>query len=80
MSLSDERLIEKLCRQHEEFKRVFQEHREYERQLGSFAGKTFLTTDEELDVARLKKLKLKAKDRMFRLMTKYQRSGDTIPI
>ncbi len=71
MSLSDERLIEKLCRQDEEFKRVFQEHREYDRQLGSFAGKTFLTTDEELDVARLKKLKLKAKDRMFRLMTKY---------
>jgi uncharacterized protein YdcH (DUF465 family) len=71
MSLSDERLIENLCRQHGEFKRVFQEHREYDRQLGSFAGKTFLTTDEELDVARLKKLKLKAKDRMFRLMTKY---------
>ncbi len=71
MSLSDERLIENLCRQHEEFKLVFQEHREYDRQLGSFAGKTFLTADEELDVARLKKLKLKAKDRMFRLMTKY---------
>ncbi|NIA19702.1 MAG: DUF465 domain-containing protein [Xanthomonadaceae bacterium] len=71
MSLSDERLIEKLCQNHEEFKRVFQEHREYDRQLGGFAGKTFLTTDEKLDVARLKKLKLKAKDRMFRLMTKY---------
>lgn len=73
MSLSDEHLIEKLCRQHEEFKRVFQEHREYERQLGVFVGKTFLTTDEELDVARLKKLKLKAKERMFRLMQKYAR-------
>jgi hypothetical protein len=28
MSLSDERLIEELCQQHEEFKRVFQDHQE----------------------------------------------------
>ena len=71
MSLSDERLIEQLCQEHEEFKQVFQEHREYDRQLGSFAGKIFLTADEKLNVARLKKLKLKAKDRMFWLMTEY---------
>lgn len=71
MSLSDERLINELCRQHEEFKRVFQDHQEYERQLQDFVGKPFLTADEELDVVRLKKMKLKAKDRMFRLMTKY---------
>jgi uncharacterized protein YdcH (DUF465 family) len=71
MSLSDERLIEKLCRQHEEFKRVFQEHQKYKRQLQDFVGKTFLTVDEELEVARLKKMKLKVKDRMFQLMAKY---------
>ncbi|RLB67845.1 MAG: DUF465 domain-containing protein [Deltaproteobacteria bacterium] len=71
MSLSDERLIERLCREDEEFKRVFQEHREYERQLQAFAGKTFLTTDEELEVSRLKKLKLKTKDRMYRLLDKH---------
>ena len=71
MSLSDERLIEKLCRQHEEFKRLYREHQEYERQLQDFVGKTFLTADEELEVGRLKKMKLKAKDRMYRLMMKY---------
>jgi len=71
MSLSDERLIEKLCQEHGEFKRIVQEHREYDRQLRAFSGKTFLTVGEELDVVRLKKLKLKAKDRMFRLMAEY---------
>ena len=71
MSLSDERLMKELCQQHEEFKQVFQDHQEYERQLQDFVGKSFLTADEELDVVRLKKMKLKAKDRMFRLMTKY---------
>lgn len=71
MSLSDERLIESLCRQHEDFKRVFQEHQKYKRQLQDFVGKRFLTAAEELEVARLKKMKLKVKDRMFQLMTKY---------
>ena len=71
MSLSDERLIEELCRQHEEFKRLYREHQEYERQLQDFVGKTFLTAEEELEVGRLKKMKLKAKDRMYRLMMKY---------
>ena len=74
MSLSDERLIEKLCREDEEFKQVFQEHQGYERQLQAFAGKTFLTAAEELEVSRLKKLKLKAKDRMYRLLDKHAES------
>jgi uncharacterized protein YdcH (DUF465 family) len=45
--------------------------RNYERQLRDFVGKSFLAVDEELDVVRLKKMKLKAKDQMFKLMTKY---------
>ena len=75
MSLSDERLIERLCREQEEFKQVVQEHREYDQQLDALSGKTFMTVDEELNIARLKKLKLKAKDRMFRLMAEHAEPG-----
>ncbi|MBN2332842.1 MAG: DUF465 domain-containing protein [Deltaproteobacteria bacterium] len=71
MSLSDEQLVETLCRQSEDFNQTFQEHRKYDQQLQVFVNKPYLTPEEELEEAQLKKLKLKAKDKLFRLMAEY---------
>ncbi|MGH9510854.1 MAG: DUF465 domain-containing protein [Terriglobales bacterium] len=48
----------------EEFRKLFQEHTQYEQRLDSLIHKRYLTDDEKLEEVRLKKLKLRLKDQM----------------
>jgi hypothetical protein len=49
---------------HEEYKRLSEQHREYESRLTALVQKAVLTDDEQIEETTLKKKKLLIKDRM----------------
>ena len=56
-----------LMTNHDEFRRLAQEHLQYSQRLDSLTQKRYLTEDEKLEEVRLKKLKLRLKDEMERI-------------
>ncbi len=57
-------IIEQLLEGDEEFKRIYFEHRELDDVVRSLENKGALTLDDEMEVRKLKKIKLSLKDRM----------------
>lgn len=55
---------DQLFASHDEFRKLVQEHSQYEKRLDSLTEKRYLTDDEKLEEVRLKKLKLRLKDQM----------------
>lgn len=56
----------------EGFRKLVQEHTQYEKRLGSLTEKRYLTDDEKLEEVRLKKLKLRLKDQMEQIERQYR--------
>lgn len=57
-------LRERLLSQNEEYRRLDQQHHEYESLLGRFSEKVVLSDEEQVEETTLKKKKLQLKDRM----------------
>src|SRR5437762_2673852 len=57
---------------HDEFRKLAQEHTQYEQRLSSLTHKRYLTDDEKLEEVRLKKLKLRLKDQMESIERQYR--------
>jgi uncharacterized protein YdcH (DUF465 family) len=57
---------------HDEFRRLAQEHSQYAQRLDSLTQKRYLTEDEKLEEVRLKKLKLRLKDQMEHIERQYR--------
>jgi uncharacterized protein len=55
---------DQLMTDHEEFRRLAQEHTQYSKRLDSLTQKRYLSEDEKMEETRLKKLKLRLKDQM----------------
>ena len=53
-----------LLTNHDEFRKLAQEHMQYSTRLDSLTQKRYLSEDEKLEEVRLKKLKLRLKDQM----------------
>lgn len=53
-----------LLESNDEYRRLHQEHAEFESRIKVLAEKTVLSTEEEIEETRLKKLKLAGRDRM----------------
>ncbi len=62
--LDREALIERLTVENEEFRKLRDEHRRYEQELGELQAHPFLSADQQWRISELKKLKLIAKDQM----------------
>ncbi|MEK6223370.1 MAG: DUF465 domain-containing protein [Candidatus Dadabacteria bacterium] len=56
--------IEKLLEEDEEYKNIYFEHRELDEVIKNLEEKENSTLDDEVEVRRLKKIKLSLKDRM----------------
>lgn len=69
MSLDHGTLDERI-RQDAEYRKLEQEHTEYERLLLAYTEKVVLSDDEQIEETRLKKKKLQLKDRMAAIARK----------
>ena len=55
---------DQLLTNHDEFRKLAQEHMQYSQRLDALTQKRYLSEDEKLEEVRLKKLKLRLKDQM----------------
>lgn len=62
----------RLLEEDPEFRKAYESHRDYERQLEELDKRRYLTTEEQLTRKRLQKMKLTMKDRMEEIISRYQ--------
>jgi len=74
MEKYDEELISRWIDNDPELKKYVEEHREFERRLEELERKPYLTTTEETDRKKLKKLKLRGKDQIEAILCRYRKN------
>jgi uncharacterized protein len=62
-----------LAKTDDEFRRLYEKHQEYEQELDALAKKGFLSPEEELRVAEVKKKKLSIKDQMLLIAKRHEK-------
>ncbi len=62
--MTDTGIIEKLLKSDEEFEMIYSEHRELDEVIRNLEEKDSVTMDDQVEIKRLKKIKLSLKDRM----------------
>jgi len=62
--MAETEIIEKLLEGDEEFKKIYSEHRELDEVVKNLEQKDSLTMGDQVEIKRLKKIKLSLKDRM----------------
>jgi uncharacterized protein len=55
-----------------EFRRLAEQHTEYDKRIQELSSRPYLTKEEEMEEIKLKKLKLRLKDQMFDIMEHHQ--------
>jgi uncharacterized protein YdcH (DUF465 family) len=65
-------LKDELIQSDDEFRRLFEEHQEYERRLSTINQKTLLSQDDEIEEKRIKLHKLALKDRMEHILRNHR--------
>ena len=65
---------EELLQTDEEFRRLYDEHQEYERRLAEINHKSMLSQDDEIEEKRIKLHKLTLKDRMESIVRSHRES------
>ncbi len=78
--MREEEIIEILKRENEEFKKLYEEHRQLDSILDEMNKKPYLTPDEEIEKKRMQKEKLQKKDKMAEMVRQYKLklSGEAI--
>jgi uncharacterized protein YdcH (DUF465 family) len=71
--MNEEEIVENLKKENEEFRRLYQEHRELDTQLLEFNRKPHLSPEEEVEMHRIKKEKLYRKDKIAELVREYKK-------
>lgn len=71
--MREEEIIENLKNQNEEFRKIYNEHRELDRILAEMDKRHYFTEEEELERKRLKKEKLYKKDKIAKLILEYKK-------
>lgn len=78
MEKRDLDLIKKYSSSDEKLRRLYEEHMDLERKLEDLGGRPYLTPQEELERARLKKVKLKGRDKMESILNRYRQMERSI--
>lgn len=71
----EENLKQELLETDDEFRRLFDEHQNYERRLENLHQKSFFSQDDELEEKRIKLQKLRLKDRMEAILRSHRDAG-----
>lgn len=72
MEKRDIELIEKYSLVDEELRRCVDEHKKFEQVLEEFNKRVYLTPEEELEEKRIKKMKLKGRDKIEKILSRYR--------
>jgi uncharacterized protein len=72
MEKRDIELIEKFSVVDEELKKEVEAHRKFEELLNEFNKRAYLTPEEEVEKTRIKKLKLRGRDKIEEMLVKYR--------
>jgi uncharacterized protein YdcH (DUF465 family) len=67
-----ESIVTRLTQENDEFARMVREHAELDRQVTELEHRVHLSTEEELELKRIKKLKLAGKDRIEAMLAAYR--------
>jgi len=69
-------LQERLMKDHFEFRKLMEEHKAADTRLGDLQRKPSLSAKESLEEVELKKTKLRAKERIYRIVEEASKHGD----
>jgi len=72
MENTQDELKAHLMKTDEEFRHLAEQHAQYHQQLEALEAKPHLTTEEEIEEHRLKKIKLRLKDEMNAILSRYR--------
>lgn len=72
MESQDVTLIEQVSRQDQVLAHLWEEHRTLEQQLEKLERKPFLTTEEQVERNRIKKIKLAGRDKIEAILARYR--------
>ncbi|MCB0308691.1 MAG: hypothetical protein KDD48_04915 [Bdellovibrionales bacterium] len=70
LNLNQNRVIDKLLKDHFEFKKLYQEHELMKKKLRKMEGMRYLSLKQENERKRIQKMKLWGKDRMYEIIRK----------
>lgn len=70
--MREEEIIEILKKENEDFRRLYEEHRQLDRLLDEINRKPYLTPEEEFEKKRMQKEKLYKKDKMAEMIRQYR--------
>lgn len=70
--MREEEIIEILKKENEEFRKLYEEHRQLDRMLDEMNKKHYLTPEEEIEKKRMQKEKLYKKDKMAEMIRQYK--------
>ena len=65
---TDNSIVDHLLARNEEFRKLHEEHKILESKVDELSQQKYLSADEELELHRLKKIKLAGKDRMAQII------------
>jgi uncharacterized protein YdcH (DUF465 family) len=72
MAMSFTDLKQRLISENREFAKLHEKHQDFEKRLDVLLGYSFLTSEEEREMAELKKQKLQLKDKMQLMIERYR--------
>jgi len=72
MDPKDEALIAEVTKDHEELKKLWEEHLEYKEKIAELDRRPYLTPDQTVERRRLQKFKLAGKDRIEEILAQFR--------
>jgi len=77
--MTEQEIVERLVKSHEEFKRLKMEHAQLESRLEElYSSKRVFTPEEEIEIKRIKRRKLQLKDKMNTIINKVKKGELTL--